>query len=89
MCGCKTGLARKYFANDLLEHIRTWKDARNPLVHKLMKQQLSTGELESFALEGEELVRAFKNKVGCFNRAVDKERTKNNGSEGGQTETAA
>lgn len=71
LCECKAGLARKYFSDELLEHIRAWKDGRNPLVHKLMKQQLTTNELDAFALEGESLVKVLKNKVGCFNRAPD------------------
>lgn len=76
LCECKAGLARKYFSDELLEHIRAWKDGRNPLVHKLMKQQVTTNELEAFALEGESLVKVLKNKVGCFNRAMDKAQAK-------------
>ena len=75
LCEAKKGLARKYFTPELIAAVRQWKGRRNPLVHELMRQRVSTEELEAFALEGESLVRTLKSKVGSFNRAVEYETT--------------
>ena len=72
LCEERKGLACKYFSPELLASLRSWKDRRNPLIHELMKQNLSTTGFEEFALEGEQLVKTLKSKVGSFNRAADK-----------------
>lgn len=79
LCENRSGLARKYFSPELIESMRSWKDKRNPLIHELMRQKLETRELEEFAREGEVLVKALKSKVGSFNRAIGKNRAKENG----------
>lgn len=69
---CNLGLAQRYFSPELLASLRSWKDGRNPLIHELMKQKLSTEGLKEFALEGCQLVKTLKSKVGCFNRSIDR-----------------
>ena len=69
----KRGLARKYFSDELLDGISAWKNSRNPLIHELVKQQLSTAYLREFALEGEALLKELKSKVGSFNRAIERQ----------------
>ena len=72
ICEEKSGLAQKNFSPELLASLRSWKDGRNPLIHELMKQKLSTEGLKEFALEGCQLVKTLKSKVGCFNRSIDR-----------------
>ena len=73
LCENSRGLARRYFSAELLAAIRAWKDRRNPLVHKLMKQRATTEDFESVALEGQALVKTLKSKVGSFNNALERE----------------
>ena len=39
-----------------------------------MKQQLHTEDLQSVAEEGQTLIRTVSNKVGLFNRAVERQK---------------
>lgn len=70
----KKSLAQRYFTSELTESILTWKDHRNRLIHALMKQQLHTEDLQSVAEEGQALIRTVSNKVGLFNRAVERQK---------------
>ena len=76
LCDEERGLAHRYFSAELLAAIRAWKDRRNPLVHKLLKQHATTSDFEAVAREGEALVKTLKSRVGSFNRALDRERVK-------------
>ena len=51
-----------------------WKECRNQLIHALMKQQLHTEDLQSLAEKGQTLIRMVSNKVGLFNRAVERQK---------------
>ena len=48
----KKGLSRKYFSEELLSSIITWKEGRNDLVHALMKQSLHIEDLKGLAEQG-------------------------------------
>ena len=70
----KKSLARRYFTPELAESILAWKERRNRLIHALMKQQLHTEDLQSVAEEGQTLIRMVSNKVGLFNRAIERQK---------------
>ena len=48
----KKVLSRKYFSEELLSSIITWKEDRNDLVHALMKQSLHIEDLKGLAEQG-------------------------------------
>lgn len=70
----KKSLAQRYFTPELAESILMWKECRNQLIHALMKQQLHTEDLQSVAEEGQTLIRMVSNKVGLFNRAIERQK---------------
>ena len=45
----KGSLSERYFSDNLIDEILEWKDARNRLMHALMKQSLTTEDLEMVA----------------------------------------
>ena len=67
-------LLRKYFSNEYLSLILTWKDERNRLIHALLKQNLTTEELALLAEHGRDLVRQLSNNATNYNRAIEKKR---------------
>ncbi len=71
LCEERSELACRYFSPELIASLRSWKERRNPLIHDLLNRKLSTDGLEEFALEGEQLAKTLKSRVGSFNRAVD------------------
>ena len=52
-------LMYRYFSDELLDNILDWKDERNRMVHALLKQELTSEELENLALQGKEYARQF------------------------------
>ncbi len=68
----KKGLVKKYFTDELIEEICEWKEERNQLIHALMKQLLHTEDLESVALQGEEIAKTITNKTKSYNNALKK-----------------
>ena len=68
----KKTLLYKYFADTLLGDVLEWKDERNRMIHALMKQTLSTEELEELAIEGKTLARTLANRSTSFSRAIEK-----------------
>ena len=73
----ESSLLHKYITPELIEQVRTWKEARDTLMHRLLEQALTTEELERIANEGQECVKQLRNKVGSYNRAVERVRQKN------------
>lgn len=74
----RTSLIHKYFFDDLLNQILTWKDERNRLIHALLKQQLAHNEVAELAEQGNELVKELRNRAGKYNRAADKQKEQAN-----------
>lgn len=72
----KRSLARRYFSEELLNSIITWKEDRNRLTHTLMKQSFRTDGLKGFAEQGQAIVKELSNKVKSYNRAIDRMTTK-------------
>ena len=69
-------LLNRYFSDDLLDRIRAWKEDRNRLIHALLKQQLGHNEVTDLASEGKRLVDELRNRVGNYNRAIDRRKAK-------------
>lgn len=63
---------KKYFSDDLLNHVLLWKDERNRLIHSLLKQQLAHNEISELAARGNELVKELRSRTGSYNRAAEK-----------------
>lgn len=67
-------ILNKYFSDDLLDNILTWKDERNRLIHALLLQQLAHNEVRALAEQGNELVRILRSRSGAMNRAIEKQK---------------
>lgn len=67
-------LLRKYFSDDLLDRILSWKEERNRLIHALLKQQFEHDEIRELATKGNELVKALRSRSSSYNRALEKAR---------------
>ena len=48
----KNSLISRYFSSELIDEVIEWKDKRNPMIHAMMKQSLSTEGLRELAEEG-------------------------------------
>ena len=66
----KKTLPQKYFSDSLIDDILAWKEVRNGLIHSLMKQSLTTEELEKAAEDGRRLARELSNRATNYKRAV-------------------
>ena len=72
----KNSLANKYFGDEILDEIIEWKDERNRIMHALMKQNLTTEELEGLASRGEMLAKTITNRSGSFTKALERAKKK-------------
>lgn len=70
------GLAIKYFTPNFLDTIESWKNRRNPLIHALMKQQLTTEGLLDLAIEGQAIVKELSRLSQNYKRAVERKARK-------------
>ena len=68
----RTDLLNKYFSDDVLEEVINWKTERNRLIHALLKQQFEHNEICLLATNGKALVDKLRNRVGNYNRAMDR-----------------
>ena len=66
-------ILNKYFSDDLLDRILSWKDERNRLIHALLLQQLTHNEVRDLAMQGNELTRTLRSRSGALNRAIEKQ----------------
>ena len=69
----KKSLIRKYISAELIEEIKGWKEERNRLIHALMKQSLTSEELEQIAAQGQRLVKTLCSKTTSYKRALERE----------------
>lgn len=69
-------LMYRYFSDELLDNILDWKDERNRIVHALLKQELTSEELENLALQGKEYARQFCNSATNYRRALERVKNK-------------
>lgn len=68
----KKSIIARYFSDDLLDNIMEWVDGRNSKIHALLKQNLTTDELQRFAEKGEELCKELRNRANNYKRMVIK-----------------
>ena len=66
----KNSLPNRYLADGTLQRILVWKEARNRMVHALLKQAVSGSELAALAAEGKDLACNLRTKVNNLNRAI-------------------
>lgn len=69
----KKALIRKYISDELIEEIKGWKEERNRLIHALMKQSLTSEELEQIAAQGQQIVKTLCSKTTSYKRALERE----------------
>ena len=72
----KKALPRRYFSDELLDAVLSWKEERNQLIHALMKQTLTSDALEDIASRGSDLARKLTNQAGYYRRAVQRQKEK-------------
>lgn len=69
----KNTLANRHLADGTLQRIWEWKEDRNRMIHALMKQSLTDGELAALADTGKELACNLRTKVNNLNRAIKRQ----------------
>ncbi len=72
----KKSLLRKYITEEMVATIVEWKDKRNTFIHSLMKQHLSSAELEELATQGQLLVKTLCSKSTSYKRALEQHNNK-------------
>ena len=68
----KKTLPAKYFDEAFLDSILVWKNERNRMIHALMKQLLTTEELEHLALQGKNIAKMLCSKSTNYKRALER-----------------
>ena len=69
-------LLHKYFSDDLLNQLLTWKEDRNRLIHALLRQQFAHNEISMLAEQGKQLADELRKRAGNYNRAMDRRKEK-------------
>lgn len=69
-------LPQRYFSDGTVENILEWIKRRNALIHALLKKELTTDEVEAFALEGKTLTRTLCNKAKNYKSAIERRNSK-------------
>ena len=72
----KKSLPKRYFSDDIIKNISEWVKQRNGLIHALLKKELTTEDVEIFALEGKRLARELSNKAKNYKSAVARKEAK-------------
>ena len=72
----KKELLNKYFADELLDQILEWKENRNRLIHALLKQKITTADLEEMTYLGANLANDLRNRVRNYNRVMERQNRK-------------
>lgn len=67
----------RYITAEQLDQINEWKDRRNPLIHALMKQSMTTESLAELAEEGREIIKTLNSKSTSYKRYMERLREKN------------
>lgn len=68
----KKSLSNRYFKEEFIDRIWSWKEKRNRMIHDLLKQQLTTTGLAQLAEEGKALAEELRNKASNYKRAVER-----------------
>lgn len=78
----KKSLLHRSFPVEFIEGIYQWLDARNQLIHALMKQNLHTEDLQKIALEGQQIVKQLNSKATNYRKALERQAAKAQKQEG-------
>ena len=70
----KKSILRKYITEENISEIKRWKDDRNRLIHALLKQDLSTQELEQIVAVGQQYTKLLCSKATSYRRKLEQER---------------
>ena len=70
-------LIHKYFPSELTESVREWKNKRNPYIHDLINNKITTADLEELALQGWSIVKKLNSSSTNYKRALQKQSEKN------------
>ena len=62
-----TDFVRKRITLEMLDQIESWKDRRNKLIHALATTKYDEESVKQIALEGNDLIKVFSNKVQSVN----------------------
>ena len=62
---------------ELTESVREWKNKRNPYIHDLMNNKITTADLEELALQGWSIVKKLNSSSTNYKRALQKQSEKN------------
>ena len=73
----KKSLSNRYFDDDFIEEIRLWKNARNGMIHALMKKSVSTQEILEIVIHGENIVKKISRLSGNYKRAIERKLLRN------------
>ena len=65
-------LLHRYFSDEMLTELLSWKEERNRLIHALLEQQLEHNEVRTLAEQGKQLVDELRKRAGNYNRAIDR-----------------
>ena len=68
----KKSLASRYFNDEFLDELLLWKGKRNQVMHALMKQHLTSDELEQLAMQGKALASILRDKATNYKRMVER-----------------
>lgn len=69
-------LPQRYFSDGIIENTLNWVKQRNGLNHALLKKELTTNDIEAYALEGKHLARALCNKANNYKKAIERREAK-------------
>ena len=69
-------LAQRYFSDGIIENTLSWVKQRNGLNHALLKKELTTNDIEAYALEGKHLARTLCNKANNYKKAIERRKAK-------------
>ena len=66
----------RYLTEEQLDQITAWKDKRNPLIHALMKQSMTTESLAELAEEGRKIAKVLNSKTTSYRRYMERQAEK-------------
>ncbi len=69
-------LLHRYFSDEMLTELLSWKEDRNRLIHSMLKQQLEHNEISALAEQGKQLADELRKRAGNYNRAIDRQKAK-------------
>lgn len=72
----KDTLICKYILPDMMDAIEAWSKKRNDMIHSLMKQTMTTEDLEQITSQGQVLVKTLCSKTTSYKRALEREMKK-------------